>query len=362
MAVALMFVALPPPALAQSDPSAQIDAYLTKFVKSDNFGGQVLVAKDGKVIFEKAYGLANREHNVAATMETRYPIAEVSAGVTAAAILMLQDQGKLNVNDPVCKYIEGCPKSWAPITLHHLLNYTAGIPNVFAQPDRRSELYVRHTPDQLIDMLKTLPILSTPGDARWAYSPMSYTLLAKVVEKASGVPYAKFVKDNIFDKLGMSNTGVDDATRVLKNRAEGYVLDAVKGQYIDPSNYYGFGSLYSTADDLFKFQQAVMSGKLFSPASVKTMLTASTGPLEESYEHFARMGYAWEIDDEDVGLDRALLYNFDKYWMPEIPSRGFVSSIEYFPNQKVALILLSNSGHNYSTLLQSALPWLKSIK
>jgi CubicO group peptidase (beta-lactamase class C family) len=351
---------MPQSALAQGDPSAQIDAYLSNLVKSESFSGQALVAKDGKVIFERAYGMANREHDVATTLETRYPIADITTGVTAAAILMLQDQGKLSVDDPICKYFDDCPKKWAPVTLKRLLNNTAGVANPFSQTSLAKELNKRHTPNQLIEVFKKLPLQAEPDNQRYMYSPSSFMLLAKVVEKVSGVTYAQFVKDNIFDKLGMGNTGVDDTTRVLKNRAEGYAGATMKGQFVDASNYYGFGSLYSTAGDLLKFQQALVDGKLISAASAKEMLTPSTAIFNEDYPF--RFGYAWELGQEEGGLNYALLVNFETVGGNGMPARGFGGSIEYFPDQKVALILLSNSAHGYTTLLQPALPWLKSIK
>jgi CubicO group peptidase (beta-lactamase class C family) len=348
------------PATAQGDPSAQIDAYLTNLMKTENFSGQVVITHDGKVILEKAYGMANREHDIANTMNTRFAIGDISTGVTAAAILMLQDQGKLNVNDPVCKHLDNCSNRWESLTLKRLLNSTAGVPNPFSQPTISKELNKRHTPNQLLDSIKKLPLLAEPDNQRFVYSPASTMLLAKVIEKVSGMPYAQFVKDNIFDKLGMTNTGVDDNTRVLKNRAEGYTGKDYKGQFADASNYYGFGSLYSTAGDLSKFQQALVNGKLLSPASTKEMLAPSTAPFNAEFPF--RFGYAWELGKEAGGLNYALLQNFETIGDVGLPSRGFGGSIEYFPDQKVALILLSNSSHNYAALLQPALPWLQSIK
>jgi CubicO group peptidase (beta-lactamase class C family) len=272
---------------------------------------------------------------------------------------MLQDQGKLSVNDPVCKYFEDCSKKWEQVTLKRLLNSTAGIPNPFAQTAISKELNKRHTPNQLIDAIKKLPLTAEPDNQRYTYSPGAYMLLAKVIEKVSGVPYAQFVKENIFDKLGMTNTGVDDTTRVLKNRAEGYTGKDYKGQFVDASNYYGFGSLYSTAGDLSKFQQALTNGKLLSPASTQEMLTASTAPFNQ--ETPFRFGYAWELGQEAGGLNYALLQNYETVGGAYMPARGFAGSIEYFPDQNVTLILLSNSGHGYLTLLQPALPWLQNI-
>jgi CubicO group peptidase (beta-lactamase class C family) len=361
-ALSLLFglAASPQPALGQADPSAQIDAHLTRLVKTEGFSGQVLVTQDGKVIFEKAYGMANRDHNVPTTMDTRYPISEMSMGVTAAAILMLQDQGKLSVSDPICKYFEECSKKWESVTLKRLLNSTAGIINPLSQGQIAKELNKRHTPNQLIDAFKKLPLLAEPDNQRFIYSPASYMLLAKVIEKVSGVTYAQFVKDNIFDKLGMSNTGVDDTTRVLQNRAEGYITANTKGAFADASNYYGFGSLYSTAGDLLKFQQALVSGKLISPAATKEMLSPSTAPFNANSPF--RFGYAWELGKEAGGLNYALLQNFETIGEIGMPPRGFGGSIEYFPDLNVALILLNNSNHNYTALLQPALPWLQSIE
>lgn len=352
-------VLMPQPALGQGDPSAQIDAYLTKLMKTENFSGQALVTQDGKVIFEKAYGMANREHDVANTMETRFPIADITTGVTAAAILLLQDQGKLNVNDPICKYFDDCSKKWEQVTLKRLLNSTAGIPNPFAQTAISKELHKRHTPNLLIDTIKKLPLTAEPDNQRYTYSPGAYLLLAKVIEKVSGMPYAQFVKENIFDKLDMSNTGVDDNTRVLKQRAEGYYGKDYQGQFVDASNYYGFGSLYSTVSDLSKFQQALVNGKLLSPASTQEMLSPSTAPFSQEYPF--TFGYAWELGQEAGGLNYALLQNYETVGGTYMPARGYGGSIEYFPDLNVALILLSNSGHSYVALLQPALPWLQQL-
>ena len=228
-----------------------------------------------------------------------------------------------------------------------------------SQPKMMAELNLRHTPNQLIDIIKSLPVTAEPGSTRWSYWPSSYVLLGKVIEKASGLPYAQFVKDNIFDKLGMANTGVDDTMRVLKNRAEGYASANTKGQFVDASNYYGFGSLYSTADDLFIFQQAVMNGKLLSPQLTKEMLTPSTDPFSE--DHPMRVGYAWgELIPKANGLRYKWLGNFES--AGGLPARGFGGGIEYFPDQKVTLIILSNSAHDYTTIHEAAMPWLKSLK
>lgn len=354
-----MFVAIPLPAFAQGDPSAQIDAYLSNLAKSEGFSGQVLVAKDGKVIFTKAYGMANREHDVPNTMDTRFPTADITEGVTAASILMLQDQGKLNIDDPICKYFDNCPKAWAPVTLKRLLNLTAGVPNYLADPKFKPELDVRHSPSQLIDAFKKSPLTTEPDNRRFTYSPSSYVLLAKVVEKVSGVTYAQFVKDNIFDKLGMTNTGIEDSSRVIKHLAQGYTGKDEKGQYADASNFYGFGSLYSTAGDLLKFQQAATSGKLVSPALTKEMLTPSTD-LFSAEDPFS-FGYGWQLGAMD-GKDYAMLENYSWIGDGGLVSRGYGGAVIYFPNQQITLVMLSNSGHYFQTMYQAAKPWLTGMK
>lgn len=359
-ALAMVFGALAAPlALAQGDPSAQIDAYLTQLMKSESFSGQALVAKDGKVIFEKAYGMANREHDMPNTMDTRFATGDITTGVTAAAILMLQDQGKLNVNDPLCKYFDDCPKAWQAITLKRLLNSTAGMPNYLTDPKFKNEMDMRHTPNQLIDVFKKMPLTAEPDNKRYTYSPSSFVLLAKVIEKVSGMTFAQFVKNNILDKLGMTNTGIEDSSRVIKGLAEGYTGKDYKGQYADASNFYGFGSLYSTAGDLLKFQQAVTGGKLISPALTKEMLTPSTSLFSE--EDSFIFGYAWELGALD-GKDFQMLQNFA--WIPGsgMVPRGYGGAVTHFPNQQVTLVMLSNSSHNSQALYQAAKPWLAGMK
>src|SRR5215213_5502043 len=146
---ALLLVAVATSA-AQTAPApewaAQVDDYLNGLVKQNRFSGAVLVARDGRVVLSKGYGFANLELEVPNTPQTRFRLSSITKQFTAAAVLVLQERGKLNVQDPVCKYVENCPAAWQPVTIHHLLTHTSGIPNMTSFPEFRRAKFFPATP------------------------------------------------------------------------------------------------------------------------------------------------------------------------------------------------------------------------
>ena len=318
----------------QSDEGleAKVDAYVQPFVEGNNFSGTILIAKGGTILVDKGYGLANYELLVRNTPRTRFHIASVSKSFTAVAILMLQERGLLNVADPLSKFIPEYPGGHK-ITIHHLLTHTSGIPNVNNLPGYQEKSLSRMNLADVIKMFEDKPLEFEPG-ARFQYSNSNYNLLAYIIEKVSGKRYGEFVDANIFRPLGMRDTGNDSGSaELIADRASGYVPAGIRDVENAPSLNWsiktGNGSLYSTVDDLYKWDRALYTDKLLSSRSRQKMFTDYGG-----------FGYGWFIRKHSGRRVTAINGR----------SPGFTSSLERFVDDDVCVILAANT---YSGITQS---------
>jgi CubicO group peptidase (beta-lactamase class C family) len=328
LCAALLF-AVPRVALADrpspEELTSKIDKYMAARVDRDHFNGTVLLAKDGQPLFCSGYGMANLEHDVPCTANTKFRLGSITKQFTAMAILILQERGKVAVTDKVKKYISSAPKAWDDITIHHLLTHTSGIPNYTGFPDFLKTLRNQVALDELIAKFKDKPLDFKPGE-KFRYSNSGYIVLGRIIEIASGRPYATFMKEPIFDPLEMHDTGYDNFATVLKNRAAGYSrqfgLVASNSMYIDMSIPHAAGALYSTVLDLLKWDRGLDSERLLPSKSIEAMFT----PFKDRY------GYGWSIDNK-----------FDQPRHSHaggIP--GFVTYIQRFPAEKLLVVVLSN--------------------
>src|SRR5437763_6894778 len=260
---------------------SKVDAYLKPFLDLHGFTGSILIAKGGRVLLSKGYGMANFELNVANTPQTKFHLGSVSKTFTAAAIMILQERGKLNVHDPLSKYIPDYPNG-DRLTLHHLLTNTSGIPNVNNFPEYATQSKFPHTPSDLIPMFKQKPLDFEPGTRGYTESNSNYNLLAYIIEKLSGQTYGEFLKQNIFDPLGLRDTNHDgDASVLIANKASGYVpvgaTSVENAPYLDWSIKTGNGSIYSTVEDLFRWDRALYTEKVLKKSSSQQMFTEQYG-------------------------------------------------------------------------------------
>ncbi len=280
--------------------------------------GTVAVAKQGRVIFDHSYGYVNVEGKVPFTGQTRFPIGSLSKQFTAAAILLLQQDGKLRTSDPIGRFYRGAPLSWARITLRDLLTQTSGIPDFdFVEAVRRGP----QSPALLIQRVVEQPLKFEPATA-FDYSNANYLLLAMAIERASGEPYCRFLRERIFEPLKLTQTGCDWRSGVIPHSASGY-RPSPKGfapaENDDLANLSGAGSLYSTATDLIRWTTALHGGKVLNQASLKEMTT----PFLDGY------AYGLEIDGEDrISHNGAV--------------DGFYSAVDYLPETKTVVVVLSN--------------------
>jgi CubicO group peptidase (beta-lactamase class C family) len=319
---------------------AKVDAYVKPFVEGNNFSGTILIAKGGKILVDKGYGLANYELSVRNTPRTRFHIASVSKSFTAAAILMLQERGLLNVADPLSKFIPDYPAG-DKITIHHLLTHTSGIPNVNNLPGYQEKSLSRRNLTEIIKMFEDKPLEFEPG-ARFRYSNSNYNLLAYIIEKVSGKSYGEFLEANIFRPLGMTDTGNDSGSgELIADRASGYVPVGIREVENAPSLNWsiktGNGSLYSTVDDLYKWDRALYTDTLLTSSSRKKMFTDYGG-----------FGYGWFVRKHSGR--RVIAINGR--------SPGFTSSMERFVDDDVCVILAANT---YSGITQSMADDLAAI-
>ncbi len=258
-----------------------MDRIIQASVDQGEFSGSVLVARDGEILFDRGYGLANREWNIANDGDTLFRLGSVSKQFTAVAIMLLNERGAVDLDAPLKTYLPDAPDAWDGVTIRHLLTHTAGMPD-FTRFDDYEALKTRPaTLASLIARFSGRPLEFEPG-SRFAYSNSGYILLTAVVERAGGSSYADFVSRNLFEPLGMTASGYDHAAIVLPRRASGYVLTAdgpANAPFVDMSIPQGAGGLYSTTHDLLKWEQGLFGGRILKPGS----LTLLTTPVRNDY-------------------------------------------------------------------------------
>lgn len=320
--VVLLFLASMVGTFAQ-DVSRMDDAVRAQ-AKDHVFMGAVLVARDGQVIFESACGLANAEWDVPNTTDTRFRVGSVTKQFTAAAFLRFAEQGKLSLDDPAARHVEGLPATWQGMTLRHLLNHTSGIPEFSKLPDyadrRRGPLEL----EKSIARLYAFPPESAPGD-KFSYSNSGYILLSHILERVTGRKFGDYLREEFFDPLGLVDTAVDSNGTVVPRRAAGYFRPQGKltnAPFINMDVPMGAGALRSTVRDLWRWTEALMGGQVFSPASLAVMTTPGLG---------------------DYGLGLVIRERNGRRVIEHGGSiEGFTAHLRYYPETKVTIVVLAN--------------------
>ena len=318
------------------DAAALMDAYLAACHKLDRFSGSVLVAHKGRIVLNKGYGMANYELGVPNSPETKFRLGSVTKQFTAMAILQLEERGKLKVTDTVKSVFPDYPGG-EKITIHHLLTHTSGIPNFTDSPDYLKTQTLPSPVLQTVERFKNLPLDFAPGE-RFSYSNSGYILLGAIIEKVTGRPYEEYVRENIFRPLGMEGTGYDHAETLLKNRASGYEFPAdemANATYIDMSIPHAAGALYSTVEDLYKWDRALDTDKLLSPAAMTRLFT----PFKGTY------ACGWTIGSfaghKTIGHGGGI--------------NGFTTDIVRFPDDDACVIVLNNFATGFTDEISQAL-------
>jgi CubicO group peptidase (beta-lactamase class C family) len=324
--------------VAAQDKAKKIDQLLSKYNEYGQFNGSALVSENGKVIFKKGYGSANMEWNIPTQPDTKFRLGSISKQFTAFLIIKLAEEGKLKLDVPISTYLPDYPKANGDkITIHHLLTHTSGTPNYTSAPNFFKEKSRNpYTPEEFVKTFSSLPLEFTPGE-KFNYSNSGYFLLGYIIEKISGKTYEQYLQEVILTPLKMTNTGYDHSDIILKNRAAGYEKQGrkiVNSAYLDMSIPYAAGSLYSTVEDLYLWDQALYTNKLLSQKSMDLLFKPyiSTGG-DDSY------GYGWFLEEVPNG-DKAKLKIIEHGG----GINGFNTIISRVPADKNLVVLLNNTG------------------
>lgn len=320
-----------------------VDEYLSIRSEMGNFSGTVLVAKGGDVIIAKGYGFADMDRRLPYTTTTRHSIASVSKMFTAMAALKLRDAGRLDLNDPICKFIELCPDAWKPVRIQHLMRNVSGIPDYEEVLELGSEKYLDHmkasgSAARIVERARTLPLDFPPG-TKFHYSNTGFIVLSMVVEKAARRPFAEYIERELLRPAGMMDSGVYRESKRPERHASGYTfkgtnwakllggaaygdMGLIELPWLSLGPPHGDAGMYSTVNDLLKWSLAMDGSKLVPPSLVSEVYT----PGESGY------GYGWFVGK---GFDR------DRYrHNGSLP--GFATDFVKFPKEKITIILFSN--------------------
>lgn len=325
------------------DVETAIQQYLSIRTEMGQFSGAVLVAKNGVPLFRRGYGFADVERRRPYTPETQQAFASISKMFTALAVLKLRGQGKLRLEDSICKYLKDCPETWNPITVEHLMRHTSGLPDYEEKLELGSDKYLAFmtTPDssaRIVEDAQKLPLAFPPGK-KFNYSNTGYVVLSYVVQKAAGMPFAEFVVQQLLRPAGMKNSGVLGTARQPKRLATGYTFGDLGWEktlagypltagHLKPlpvlprTSPAGDAWLYSTVDDLFRWSQIMEGNGFVSAAEVKEVYTAGLG----------NYGYGWFVDN--AFSRKRTRHN------GMLP--GYVSDFIRFPDEKISIIIASN--------------------
>jgi CubicO group peptidase (beta-lactamase class C family) len=320
---------------APMPPAEQLtDALFSDAISNNVPGAAVLVAQNGKVLFKKGYGLADVPHNTPITPETRFRIGSITKQFTASAILKLQEEGKLSVADKLSKYFPDFPRG-DEVTLRHLLTHTSGIHSYTDKPGFMDKVTNSVAPDELIQSFKSDPYDFDPGK-KWRYDNSGYFLLGRIIEKVSGESYGDLLRKELFEPLGMASTGVHRSGAVLEHEALGYQFDA--GKFTNALNWDmswagGAGALYSTVEDLYRWNEGIFANKVFGAASIKAAWTPVKTEENKDDSSDAGYGYGWGISQlrgaQEISHGGGL--------------NGFSSFLLRLPRENFTVVVLANS-------------------
>lgn len=309
----------------------KIDFVINSYFVNKKFNGSALVSMNGKAIYKKSFGYSNYEWNVKNEPDTKFNIGSCTKQFTAALIMILVQENKLSLGDNISKYIPEYPTDkGTKITIHNLLSHTSGIPEYYFLPQVQDLIFKDNSPDEFIKNFRDLELEFEPG-SKMKYSNSGYYVLGKIIENITGKSYSEALKEKIFQPLLMLNSGVIDNSRVLKNKAYGYIRinDTINvAPYFNPSGAFSAGAIYSTVEDLLKWQNSLQSYTILSKEGIDKMTKPG----------LSRYGYGFAI--MNVTLENGetkILFGHEGQIF------GFRSLIQIFKEDNSSVILLDNN-------------------
>ena len=314
----------------------EVDSYIAAQLREQHIPGLALaVIRDGRVVKSQGYGLADIELNVPVTADTVFQLGSIGKQFTAAAILMLAEDGKLSLDDKITHYFPAAAPKWNAITIRHFLNHTSGLADYtddkYIAPGGLTPLHQELTDEETLRRFTTLPFDFRPGE-KWSYCNTGYAILGFLIQKVSGQSYGDFLEARVFKPLGMGATRVISESDIIPNRAAGYILEKneIKNQrWVSPHwNTLADGALYSTAADMTKWDAAITNGALLKPASYAQMWTPA--PLNDGKTY--PYGFAWDL----IEINCHRLQEHGGAW------QGFTAHYARYPDDHLSVIVLTN--------------------
>jgi|ERR1051326_390595 CubicO group peptidase (beta-lactamase class C family) len=314
----------------QSSKSDPIDAYIHSEMQAQHIPGlSLLVARKGEIVRAQGYGFSNVELQVPVKPETVFQSGSMGKQFTATAVMMLVEQGKLQLDNPITNYIKDAPDSWKQVTIRELLSHTAG----FTDYPKNFDFHKDRDEAAMLKIIEGIPLAYTPG-TKWSYANLGYATLGILIHQVTGEFYGDFLQKNIFRPLGMSTTRVISEAAIIPNRAAGYRL--VKGElknqeWVAPRvNTTADGSLYFSVLDLAKWDAALYTEKLLKRSSLEQMWTVTK--LKNGQPNPGHYGFGWDIGTKDGHL----LYSHSGAW------QGFETHISRYANDQLTVVVLTN--------------------
>lgn len=317
----------------------RLDEVASYYAQQGRFMGTVLVAEGDDVLLSKGYGYANLEWKIPQQPDAEFHLASISKQFTAVAILLLQEEGKLQAGDPISRYLPNIPEAWKSLTIENLLTHTSGMKEMTADSRFNAWSMLPHTVPEQMAFIHDYPLEFAPG-SKFVYCNTNYALLAMIVEAVSGMRFRDVLQQRIFTKLGMLHTGTDTDALVLPHRAQGYtkgpagfervrevsfgvpVADGGPGVYSSASIVDGGAGVYSSTTDLLIWQKALFGGKILNPASLAYMTHRGLGHYGAGEFNDTRHGET--VIEHSGGIE------------------GFSTSLSYLPGRKLTVVVLSN--------------------
>ncbi len=323
--------------------SEKIDEILGLYTAYGGFNGSVLIAHKGEIIIKKGYGWANMEWDIQNEPHTKFKIASLTKSFTATLIMQLVVQEKLGLHQPISEYLpEYSQSSWKDISIHHLLTHTSGIPN-FDKPEKVSR------PKELVEQFANEPLDFTPGE-KFGYSNSGYILLGYIIETITGKEYAEVLQENILSPLSMNDTGFHRHKSIIKNMSSGY--NKIWGKYHhinnpDASSAYAAGAMYSTVEDLLRWNNAVQNSTLLPREMMDEMFKKHV--IDPDFG--GHYGYGWEIIDRNIGNTQTQVGTISHGGAIE----GYRALNRMIPSDQSSIIILNNTNYAFLNAISQAI-------
>ncbi len=314
------------------DQTRKVDAFVREKMAANHIPGLSLaVVRDGKIVLAKGYGTANLELSVPATEKTVFAIYSITKTFTAVATMMLVEEGRVSLEDPISKHLAGMPAAWNQITIRHLLTHTSGIIDFCDVPDSPCEKSKDFTQPELLASVASFPLQFASGE-RWEYNNVGFYLLGMLIEKVSGKSYEQFLTERIFAPLEMHATRLVNYAEIIPNRAAGYTWR--KGKFVNalrisPTLSFSLGGLVSTVLDLAKYDAALYTEKLLKKQTLDRMWTPAKLNDGQTVEYGLGFGMTPYEGRRRVGHSGG--------------QAGFSTTITRLIDDKITVIALSNA-------------------